>query len=281
MKNENKILILCKKGIYKYVKDYIFSLKSYLNMECLIFDRVTLDVLKTNINNSNIIIFIQHIKENLIELFENKKVLILNIEQMSVKKKRPLLNRNYPIIDYSLENIKLIKDIFKIDKIFYLPYGYNKNEIYDFEKIYSVCMVSKPDVKYREKIFLELSSKFNATRINGMFDRPRDNILFRHKILVNVHFDSNYNVHETMRCDRCVYNKVIVISERSIYENIYSLSKFMIFVDYHDLVSETEKVLNNYEYYFKKLFVDQDFDNFLIEHEKQQQLDYDKEIDEM
>lgn len=52
---------------------------------------------------------------------------------------------------------------------------------------------------------------------------------------------------------------MIVISDiKEDIENHY-LSKYMIFVDYNDIVNKVIDVLNNYETYYNKLFSEFDF----------------------
>lgn len=65
-----------------------------------------------------------------------------------------------------------------------------------------------------------------------------------------------------MRCNRCILNKMIV-SEKS--DDDFELKDYMIECEYDEIVEMTNKVLENYDFYYNKLF-----ENFSIEdiHEK-------------
>ena len=62
-----------------------------------------------------------------------------------------------------------------------------------------------------------------------------------------------------MRCNRCIFNKVIVVTEKSI-DIDYELKDYIIECEYDKLVETTIEVLNNYKYYYNKLFANFDID---------------------
>ena len=91
------------------------------------------------------------------------------------------------------------------------------------------------------------------------FDKTRDEHLFKHKIALNIHFNERFKIFEQMRCNRCVFNKMIVITEKSLDVD-YELKPYIIECDYDELVDTVIDVLENYDFYYNKLF-----DNFNIE----------------
>jgi hypothetical protein len=91
------------------------------------------------------------------------------------------------------------------------------------------------------------------------YDIERDNLLFRYKILLNIHYNETYNIFEQMRCNRCIFNKVIVITQKSI-NNDFELKEYIIESEYDNLVDTTINVINNYKYYYDKLFSNFDID---------------------
>ena len=100
-----------------------------------------------------------------------------------------------------------------------------------------------------------------------LYGKERDDILFRSKILVNIHHrEKDYFILEEIRIIRCILNKVIVISENSLDHINFILYKYIIFVDYDKLVEKTMDVLINYDNYYNKIFKDFDIneiDNLL------------------
>ena len=61
---------------------------------------------------------------------------------------------------------------------------------------------------------------------------------------------------ESIRCNRCVYNKMIVISDIREDMDSYPLKNNVIFVEYDKLTDKVIEVLNNYENYYQKLGLD-------------------------
>jgi hypothetical protein len=278
-----KITLICGNGIFKYVKDYINSFNKYVNFDLYIISLVTPNEEICNMININeLLIFIQGIPYDLHHLVQNKKYFILNIEQLCNHKKIKYIINEQNIIDYSTENLILAKSKLNKQNLFYFPYGYNPNEIRNFEKTKNIAIIANYKNARRCKIMNELSnSNCEFTNIDGLFSERRDEILFRHKILVNIHFDQNYMIHENMRCDRCIFNKMIVISEKSLFDEKLPLNKFMILVDYDEIVETSINVSNNYEFYYNKIFVEQNFDSFMETYKIELQNIYDVEINKM
>lgn len=215
--------------------------------------------------------FLYDIPSN-INLNENdKNIYIINTEQLT---RNYWLNnfknysKNVKIIDYSLTNIELLKP--HREPIYYLPYTVNMEEIYDLPKIHDLCFVGEIG-EYRSKITNKLKEK--GIKINNItkFGKERDDLLFQHKILLNIHFDQDYQIFEEFRCNRCIMNKMIVITEKSKKNanrenNI--LQKHMIECEYHELLHVVTDVLNNYDKYYSLLFDNFDIDEIKKKYEK-------------
>jgi hypothetical protein len=185
-----------------------------------------------------------------------KNCYLINTEQIT-RSDIIKLFKKYPkelqYIDYSYTNIKISPV-----KMLYLPYQVNNNEIFNHKKIYDVVIIGTMSEK-RKYIYDNLSTKIKIDWLNG-WANERDDKLFRYKILVNIHYDSNYNIFEELRCNRCIYNKIIVISETSNYNKKFNLSNHMIECEYNDICNYVIDVLNKYDYYYNKLFCNFDLD---------------------
>lgn len=236
--------------------DYLLSLKK----KDLLFARINDKIDYINIINNNpndTFIFINQFFKVPITTQEN--VYILNVEQLSIQSNIDnIMNipANIKLIDYSFSNIEYLKQLKRSYN--YLPYQVNESEIFDYPKIHDVVSIGW-ESEYRFNIRNQLLQKnIQVNHINGLFAGERDQLLFKHKILVNVHYKEEYKVFEEMRCNRCIFNKMIVITEKSVYNENNRLKKYMIECEYSEIPDMVEKVLTSYDYYYYKLFADFD-----------------------
>ena len=159
------------------------------------------------------------------------------------------------IIDYNIANLKY----YTIEKYtkFILPYQINYKEIFNITKEKDICLIGiAGEIPFnRANIINLLNEKNVSVDIVSGFNKIRDNELFKYKIILNISYCPNdYRIFETMRCDRCIYNKMIVISDIKEEIENYHLNKYMIFVNYNEIVDKVLDVLNNYEKYYNELF---------------------------
>ena len=178
-------------------------------------------------------------------------VWLINMEQATRPNILELNNMRgcHNVYDYSEENIEVLRKLKPKCNFVHIPYGYNGKEIYNYEKPHGIAMVGNNCTR-RTQIENRIG---NVTNILG-WGNERDDKLFRYKILVNVHFSPEYNITEQIRINRCIYNKMIVISENSIHQDQLKLKDKMLFCEYDKIPELARKVLNNYEHYYNKLF---------------------------
>lgn len=266
-----KIFVLSYNVTINYFMDYINSLKQiYNNIELYLYemkyqnkelyDHYLLDFVNNNFDGNNIFIFVQSLPDVFLEFEQwHSFFYVLNTEQ-NTRNNGFLqsiidLPNEIQIIDYSKENIKYLNDNNIIKSTIYIPYQVNTNEIFNLEKTYDIAMIGLKSER-RQYIFDEIELQKDINEIKG-FGISRDVILMKHKILVNVHYDDDYNIFEQFRCNRCILNKMIVITETSDLSE-YELKDYLIMCDYDEIVEKTIEVINNYEYYYNNLFADFD-----------------------
>ncbi len=258
--SQRSIYIFSYKPTHFYFHDYIQSIIHYIPDTKLILytkDNYCYNYIKNNNILNSIIIFIQFfIRINI----QPNTYFLLNTEQLSVKRWYDALinvyNKNINIIDFSIENIKIL------GTGFHLPYLYNPDEnFYDSSTIkpYDVAFISTKTgfikSKRRQHIINNLSAKpWVKVRFISGFKNIRDKELAKCKLLINIHFDSNYKILETLRCYRCIYNKMIVISEDCVINDSYYLNKYIIFEKYENIIEKVLEVLQNYEKYNETVF---------------------------
>ena len=203
------------------------------------------------------------------KLLNKPNVYLVNLEQLTMDGTHtdynvltPLLDtyKKYPLVsllDYSMANSKILEKYNIVSR--YLPYQVNESEIHNYDKEYDYVMCCS----YNERtntIYSKLAELYSKHVFIGrpcLWESERDTILFRSKILMNVHHrELDYNILEEIRITRCILNKVIVISEDSQDKDLYPLSKYVLFCKYEDLASTCIDVLNNYEKYYKEIYAD-------------------------
>jgi hypothetical protein len=244
--------IICE-DFYNAMEDYILSFYKKLNAKIVLFN--TPDEIP-KLNNYDIYIFVKYLhKEQLEQLNDDtKNVYLLNTEQLHVPFVKERLN-SYPkyikILDYSKENLKYYDGYYTK----FLQYQLNYDEIYNLPKTKNICII--PNITtYRQNIINELQNKgVNIDIISG-WKKERDEKLFTYKILVNLCNEKDYKIFESIRCDRCIFNRMIVISDKKDDMYSYYLKDYIIFEDYNKITDKIIDVINNYDMYYKKLGLD-------------------------
>jgi hypothetical protein len=200
-------------------------------------------------------------------LIDLQNVYYINLEQMTIDgtygKKNLLKNLIYfkknshhlNLLDYSACNVSILKNYNVTSQ--YIPYQTNYEEIFDYNKDldYVFCCTVNERKLY---IFNRLKRFYPKSEFIGdppIWGSERDKILFRSKILVNVHHDEKeYDILEEIRITRCILNKIIVISEPSKYSEKYPLNSYIIYEKYDSIVDKTKHVLNNYDIYYNQIY---------------------------
>lgn len=192
----------------------------------------------------------------------NIKLHFLNTEQLSLEHHLQYITHLHPyikIIDYSITNFFILNKFNKFNKsLFCLPYTINQKENLLFSNIpktKGICIIHPGNGSLRRHNILQLlkKNKIPVDIIKG-YGSIRDAQLFQYKIILNIHYNIGYKVFEEIRCNRCIFNKMIVISETSVMDEYNYLKKHMVVVPYNDIVEKVKDVYNNYDKYYNELF---------------------------
>lgn len=216
------------------------------------------------------------INDNIIEKYKLENILCFNTEQLTRKEERitnfiNLTKKNIKILDYSEEHQHILKDN-NIDS-FVLPYLFNYYDLYYNDinipleenintKTYNICMIGNNSER---RLNLQIDIKNKGLDIKNIIGwmANRDRIVFKNKILVNCHYEEDYKIIEQIRINRCIFNKMIVISEEGIYHNDIYLSKYIIFCKYEDIADKVKEVYDNYSYYVNLIYKDFDINKVI------------------
>lgn len=257
------IFFILSNDLIKIIIEYCVSLhKKIYNSKIIYFPDDEINTI--NINDKYIFFGLHYVNYPIIN---KPNVYYINLEQLTINGKfsqynmlDPLLNiiqknNEIKICDYSQANISILKN-YNFNSL-YLPYQVNYDEIFNYEKIYNfaVCCSYNTRIQFIYNQIFEKYDNCNSIGKPIKWGTERDNILFKTKVLANIHHrEYDYNILEEIRITRCILNKVIVISEYSLeYEN-YPLSKYVIFIDYDNLVDKILDVINNYNIYYDKIY---------------------------
>ena len=179
-----------------------------------------------------------------------KNIFILNTKKLSdpvQKNKIETYATKYKIVDYSLGNSQIVPSI-------YLPYQVNVLDIRNMPKSSHVCFVGNSSPN-RDEVLNH--PDLNVTIVND-WQRSRDLQLFQYKILLNIHMDENSRIHEEFRVNRCVLNKMIVVSEPSDNDELLYLKEYIVFCPRDQMVAKVHEILSDYENVHSQLFANFD-----------------------
>jgi hypothetical protein len=200
---------------------------------------------------------------NIINIMKNlsNKIYFLNIEQMShpsyyrlIRKIENLKN----IIDYSEENIPFFNDIYK--NIYLIPPYFKEIKINNINKDIDVLSIVNNlyRTNYINKIINSLNN-INIKIIENCYGIERDDYFKRTKIYINIHGSENHNTMEMIRIVNLIMNKVIILTQNSVYSNLLFLKKYLyIYNDANDFNKIIKDILENYEIYYDTIYKDFD-----------------------
>lgn len=256
-------------NILKYVIEYITSIITKITYsKIVIYPNEAIPKIESN--NIYVFVGIHYVNYPLINL---PNIYYINLEQMTIdgsNSERNLLqylinfksnSSSINLLDYSAANISLINKHDIESK--YIPYQVNYNEIYHYEKELDYIFCCTPNER-KLYIYNQLKMFYPKSEFIGKppnWGISRDKILFRSKILINIHHEEKeYDIIEEIRITRCILNKIIVISEPSKFSEKYPLNSYIIYENYDSIIEKTKDILNNYDLYYNKIYGDFDIE---------------------
>ena len=250
------IYLIINNNIYNIIIEYCTSLhKKISNSKIIYIDEFN------ECNSKNIYIFFGLHYVNY-PIINSPNIYYINLEQLTMDGSHSkynmlenVINKTINLLDYSQGNINILTKYNIQSK--YIPYQVNFDEVLNYTKIYDICMCCS----YNERIgYIYNAFITNNSHCIGnpsLWGKDRDDILFRSKILINIHHrEKDYNILEEIRITRCILNKIIVISEYSLDYEKYPLSKYIIYSNYDNIISKVSDVLSNYDSYYNDCYKD-------------------------
>lgn len=257
----------------RVLEDYIYSLNIFsdvINLYDLTHDRI--------FNTTDIFILTQ-MWINVIEFpayfIESGRLIYLNVEMLTeihrMKNVIDAIQAGFKIFDYSHSNLLQLNKYIKhqqltVDKIDmrHFPYQYNLRDqvqlanvdgVYKYDVGVINAAIKRDDsvdseLTYRRvKLWEQLQlSELKCINILG-WGAERDELLKRCKVIINVHHFECFNIFEQIRCDRLIFAKKIIISDKSIFTETYDMVDNVLWEDYDNIIPRAKEVVNNFEKY--------------------------------
>jgi len=254
------------------LEDYIYSLN--IISEVIHIRQLTIDRLNTT---TDIFILTQmwlDLNSLSTEIVRSGRKIYLNVEMLSEIKRMDqvvsLIKSGIKIADYSLSNLTFLKLYMEENKIpsnastIYLPYQYSLRDQIQLENIdgvytYDVGIINalpKKDASVNSALTYRRTRLWEQLQATGWkcinilgWGAARDDLLKRCKVIINVHHFECFNIFEQIRCDRLVFAKKIVVSDKSMFIENYDLLGNVLWEDYDNIIPRTKDVLEKFDMY--------------------------------
>ena len=142
------------------------------------------------------------------------------------------------------------------------PYFENKEFNIHSKKIDVISLLNND---YRKSILnnIKISNKYNIFYFDNCYSNIRDEHYLNSKIYINIHGSDNHKTMELIRIVNLIMNKVIIISQNSISNNLLYFKDYIIICNDDDKLSDyINEILSNYEYYYKKIYSNFNIENY-------------------
>lgn len=262
---EINVYIFVLNRLFMYYEDYLISINQNLKGNIIKYDdtieyynNYLIELIK---DKNNIIIFVYRLSNYLSDSdIKFKNIFFINTEQLTDISYFKYIIENvkdkFHIIDYSKENIDLL-NIYNINNVIYFPYLYNSKENLNIPKNNILCSMTPTNSERRIRLYNMLQNDYGIkiNQVSG-WKKRRDIFLFSHKILLNISAFDDRCIFEPIRCYRCLFNKMIIISEIKYKHELIDYNKHIIFVSLEEMGNKIKDVIENYDYYYKLLELD-------------------------
>jgi hypothetical protein len=165
------------------------------------------------------------------------------------------------IIDYSVPNIKNIlesglfneysKKVIYIAPLLYEEKYEKKNR--EINCLTTFININEP----RRKNLINNIKNINLSHINinNCFDKNELKKLYLNtKVMINIHQTEHHHTFEELRVLPALLCGIIVICEDSPLKESIPYNEFLIWSTYDNILEKTTEVLNNYDFYYNKIF---------------------------
>ena len=189
-----------------------------------------------------------------------------NYDDIEKKKFLDLTNIDNENELYKIINIDLNIDDPNNSNTINILYKINNNEIYNYEKKNDIAIIYRKSDKILTYIensnysndniddIDELAKySLNLKKIDNDESHYYDNLL-KHKFVLYLNNDQIYTIKDEYILQRCIANKIIIISNKNFSNNSYILNKFVINIKDNLLNTFLKFSIKNYKYIYDMLY---------------------------
>jgi hypothetical protein len=253
-----EVVFIGETATYFYFQDYVESVvtaSKEMGLLCSVEVWASSTSSFTKLRPDRIYVFIQRIPSSILSTctFQDyARLAVLNTEQLTRSgwnhAIKQVHDRGITVLDYSIENVLMSG----LSRHYFVPFQDSQegSSATPKPKVRDACMVWADGFLNRWSVFSQIP---NATNVVG-FGKARDDILFKHKVLVNVHATDEYQIHEHMRTDRCVYQQMIVVTEPSVDTDKLMLRPYMVVEERSKIPARVQSILQDYDAVHQQLF---------------------------
>jgi hypothetical protein len=247
-------VLYCEKAYFQSYEDYINTFLEQLNIKLRIVDNLD----KVDYNITDTYYFLARLPQC---IFFNRsiKAIYINMEQLSrnchLVYCQTINSFNIPIINYNEGNCYLLPGSHLLrlqlqsspyDSSTVTPFFIPSQKLYDVAFVGSIC-------SRRMEIITKIRNNGYKVNIVTGWKEERDKEILKAKVLLNIHYAEDYNIYESLRCDRFLFSDTIVVTEKSYLQESLDINDLLIVSDYSNLASKVTDVLENYTTYMKDL----------------------------
>lgn len=165
------------------------------------------------------------------------------------------------IIDYSIPNVKnisesrLFSDYSK--KVLYIaPLLYEEKYFKNNREINCLTTFININEDRRKKLIDNINlRKLSHININNCFKKDDlEKLYLNTKVMINVHQTEHHHTFEELRVLPALLCGIIVICEESPLKETIPYNEFVIWSSYDKILDCTSDILNNYDFYYNKIF---------------------------
>ena len=157
---------------------------------------------------------------------------------------------NFSVWDYSEVNIKRFKDIYNIDNIYYVPFGYCPEMTRistTYPKDIDVLLYGALNERRTDMVEALRRLSVNAIAVTGAYGIDRDILIARSKLIMNIHFYIP-GIQEIIRLGYLWANKKCVVCEQNTDTSIhFGYENSCIYASYEDIPRKIITLLKNPE----------------------------------
>lgn len=259
--------VLVYKDDKKVLDDYIHGLKLFDT--CIELSQFSIPIF---LQNDFIYVFTQMwlpADKQPSELILNPRFIFLNVENLTEQNRfqhiTAFIEAGAKVADYSPSNVKLMEEYIKENcpqyphNIIHIPYQFNLKDFCqicntDHEYEYDVGIVNayvEPHesvnsvLEYRRNKMWELvqnETEWKSINIMG-WDKERDDIIKKCKVIINIHHFSCFFIFQHIRCDRMIFANKLIVSDMSLYGDKLDIYDYVTWRPFDTIIQTTKDIL--------------------------------------